>query len=1037
MGPKNVRISLFSLAIVVFWAGSAVAGLCPEGDLSGDCAIDWEDIEVFAEQWLDNGDCEDVVCADFDGLNGINLVDFSILANSWLDRGIALAINEFMASNNSDSGIHDPDDEDEGEGWDDWIEIYNFGDTPIDLAGMYLSDKPANPTKWQFPSGYPSQTTVPVHGFVVIWADEEPNEGPLHANIKLSADGEDILLSDATETLIDSISFGPQMANISYQRYPDATDNWQFASTPTPGAYNNPAYLGEVNEVEFSHTRGFYDTSFNVTMSCNTPGATIYYTTNGSAPVVGEANSPKSIRYTAPVTVSGSKSLRAAAIKTGWRPSATTTHTYIFGASAAVKSMTVVCLVGDPNQTFFEPNGIMAIVGGYYVDGVWTPGGDPSAYNNPIHRGIDYERPVSFEIIDPHTSADLQIDCGIRVHGSDYTRPRYTRGDDWSTCWIDWWPNWNSNKFSFNLWFRSEYGNNRLEYVFFPFVDIDRFESIVLRGGHNDQCTPFVKDEWARRLFREMGRVQLTGTFANLYLNGQYKGLYNPSGRLEKESLQEWYNTDNDFDVITQSGLRDGTWDEWNALRNYIYSHDMSNSEYYNYVASKFDIPTFIDFLILEIHIGNFDWPGNNWDLHRERSEDGIFRYSVWDAEGLAEAWYFGSNCENCDDTAFEDFPTWTDNKGLNHYTDDISRIYRALKVNPEFRQLFADHIHRHFRNNGVLTEEHLSEKWWEVIAEVNDVLPETEHYPVRFVPDTFIPVRESYTLAAFEENGLFNLDLEAPVFYINGSYQHGGYISAGDILTIADPCSAGTIYYTLDGNDPRLPVTTPLATVLVPEDAAKKVLVPTGNIGTDWRGGGEPYNDSSWTSGTGGVGYEGDSGYESYIDIDVESDMYGNNATCYIRIPFTVDGGELASYDGLTLKVRYDDGFIAYINGTEVKRYNFSGTPAWNSSSSGSHEASSAFDTFDISAHIGELQAGSNILAIHGLNYSTSSSDFLVCAELIASESATGGGVSPAAIEYTAPVSLNNSVHVKSRVYKSGTGQWSALNEAVYTINP
>jgi len=1033
MRPKNVRIFLFSLVTIVFLAGSAVVGLCPEGDLTNDCRVDWKDLEVFVGQWLASGECEgESACANFDGLNGINFADFAFLANYWLRYGPTLVINEFMASNDSDSNIADPNGD-----YDDWIEIYNFGNTPIDLAGMYMSDKPYNPTKWQVPSGYPSQTTVPAYGFVVIWADEEPEEGPLHADFKISADGEDILLSDANETLIDAISFGPQTANISYQRYPDGADNWQFASIPTPGAHNDPGYIGEVNEIEFSHTRGFYDTPFNVTMACTTPGATIYYTTDGSAPVVGEANSPRSIRYTAPVAVSGSKCLQAAAIKTGWRPSKTTTHTYIFGASDAVKSMTVVCLVGDPNQTFFEPNGIMAIVGGYYVDGVWTSGGDPSAYNNPIHRGIDYERPVSFEIIDPHTSTDLQIDCGIRVHGSDYTRPRYTRGEDWTTCWINNWPNWNSNKFSFNLWFRSEYGNNRLEYAFFPFIDVDRFESIVLRGGHNDQCTPFVKDEWARRLFREMGRVQLTGTFANLYLNGQYKGLYNPSGRLEKESLQEWYNTDNDFDVITQSGLRDGTWDEWNALRNYVYSHDMSNSEYYSYVASKFDIPTFIDFLILEIHIGNFDWPGNNWDLHRERSEDGIFRYSVWDAEGLAEAWYFGGNCENCDDTAFEDFPTWAGTKGLNHYTDDISKIYRALKVNPEFRQLFADHIHRHFRNNGVLTEEHLLEKWWEVIAEVNDVLPETEHYPVRFVPDTFIPVRESYTLAAFEENGLFNLNLEAPVFYINGSYQYGGYISAGDIFTIADPCSAGTIYYTLDGNDPRLPVTTPPPVVLVPEDAAKKVLVPTGNIGTDWRGGSEPYDDSSWTSGTGGIGYERGSGYESYIDIDVESDMYGNNATCYIRIPFTVDGGELASYDGLTLKVRYDDGFVAYVNGAEVKRINAPSSPQWSSSASGSHEASSAFDTFDISAHIGELQAGSNILAIHGLNYSTTSSDFLICAELIASESTTGGSVSPAAIEYTAPVILNNSVHAKSRVYKSGTGQWSALNEAVYTVDP
>ena len=299
MRPKNVRISLFSLVTIVFLAGSAVAKLCPEGDLNGNCRVDWKDIEVFAGQWLDNGGCEDVVCADFDGLNGINLVDFSILANSWFNRGIALVINEFMASNNSDSNIADPQGD-----YDDWIEIYNFGDVNIDLAGMYLSDKPYNPTKWHVPSGYSSQTTVPAHGFVVIWADGEPEEGPLHADFKISADGEDILLSDANGTLIDSISFGPQTANISYERYPDGADNWQFSTNPTPGANNTPGYIGEVNEIEFSHTRGFYDTPFNVTMACTTPGATIYYTTDGSDPVSDEVNSPQSISYTVPVAVS-------------------------------------------------------------------------------------------------------------------------------------------------------------------------------------------------------------------------------------------------------------------------------------------------------------------------------------------------------------------------------------------------------------------------------------------------------------------------------------------------------------------------------------------------------------------------------------------------------------------------------------------------------------------------------------------------------------------------------------------------------------
>jgi len=953
-----------------------------------------------------------------------------IFAPALTRADISLVINEFMASNSSDGGIADPQGD-----YDDWIEIYNFGNTPIDIGGMYLTDDLNEPTKWQVPDN--SSITVMAHDYLLVWADNDIADGPLHVGFSLSKDGEQIgLFASDGITLVDAIIFGEQITNISYGRYPDAGDELRFLNSPTPSAENQTAYLGVVEDPEFSSERGFYHSAVNVTIADETEGARIYFTTDGSEPVENERPSTTSTLYTGPIRISSTTCLRAAAIKNGWLPSRTITHTYIFDADNAIKSMTVVSIVGDEHKSLFEPDGIMAIVGGYYDgNGVWRSDG-PGSYNNPIHRGREYERSVSFEIIDPRTGVNIQMDCGIRVHGSDYTRPRYTRGDDWLTCWNGW-PSMNSNKFSFNLFFRSTYGNNRLEYPFFPFIDVYSFQSIVLRGGHNDACAPFVKDEWARRLFREMGAVQVTGTFANLYINGDYKGFYNPTARADEEFFQEWYGTDNEFDVITQSGVRDGSSQAWNDLLNYADSHDLANISEYEHVADRLDIPTFVDFLILEIYIANFDWPGNNWDVHRERSETGKFRFSIWDAEGLAETWAVGSNFEL---TAFEDFPTWSSTPGLNHMSDPISRLYRALKANAGFRQLFADRVHKHFRNDGVLTESHLLEKWWEVFAEVSDVLPETSRYPVRFVSDQFIPNREAKVLAAFADNGLFNLELRAPIFYINGSYQHGGHISVGDALTIISPNRSGMIYYTLDGTDPGVPGTPPqqvFDTILAAENAPKRVLVPTEEIDGAWKGS-IYFNDSSWThvSGSpGGVGYERSSGYQSYISLDVEAQMYNQHPGCYIRIPFQVSR-DPKTHDFLTLKVRYDDGFVAYINGVEVQRALVSGTPRWNSYSSGGHEAG-GLQSFDISEHINALHLGDNILAIHGLNTSLSSSDFLICAELLAGQF-TGGtvpGISETAIQYTGPVVLNSSTHVKARVF-SGEA-FSALNEATYAIGP
>ncbi len=943
---------------------------------------------------------------------------------------MSLIINELMASNTNNSGITDPQGD-----YDDWIEIHNFGQTAFNIGGMYLTDDLDEPDKWQIPDNSPSDTTVPANGYILIWADGETGDGPLHAGFNLSRDGEQIgLVASDGYTIIDSITFDEQVADISYGRYPGASNDLRYFAKPTPGAENVEPYLGIVENPEFSHERGLYDRDFYITIATETQGAQIYYTTDGSEPVKNGQLSPTAKKYETPVQITSTTCLRATAIKTGWLPPRTITHTFILNASDDIKSMPVVSLVGDENKTFFEPDGIMAIVGGYYDgDGVWRASGQGS-YNNPIQRGIEYERPVSFEIIDPRTGTNLQIDCGIRIHGSDYTRPRYTRGDDWFTCWNGW-PSWNSRKFSFNLFFRNSYGDNRFEYPFFPFIDIYRFQSIVLRGGHNDACAPFVKDEWARRLFREMGAIQVTGTFANLYLNGDYKGFYNPTARADEDFFQEWYDTDNEFDVITQSGTRDGDTIAWNNLLDYADSHNLANSAEYDYVAERFDIPTFVDFLILEIYIANFDWPGNNWDVHCERSESGKFRFSVWDAEGLAETWAVGNNFEL---TAFEDFPTWSSTPGLNHMSDPVSRMYRALKANAGFRQFFTDRIHKHFHNNGILSESHLLARWWEVFAEVSAVLPVTSQYPVNFVPEQFIPNREEQVFKAFAQNDLYNLDISAPVFNINGSYQHGGQISAGDILTITNPNSSGTIYYTLDGTDPGVPGTIAqqvVDTTFVAENSPKRVLVPTSEINNTWKGA-DDFDDSGWmvvTGPPGGVGYERGSGYQNYITLDVESQMYNKRPGCYIRIPFQIND-DLQSYDFITLRLRYDDGFVAYINGTEVQRSLINGTPSWNSFASGNHEAGGLQD-FDISNHINVFHDGDNILAIHGLNTSLTSSDFLISAELVAGRFVNGTAPSPSetAIRYTTPITFNSSTLVKARIFTGD--EFSALNEAIFAI--
>ncbi|MFN0013947.1 MAG: CotH kinase family protein [Saprospiraceae bacterium] len=144
-----------------------------------------------------------------------------------------LAINEVMASNSVT--ITDPQGDN-----DDWIELFNKSNSPIDLAGYYLTDNPTNLTKCQIPSS----VIIPANGYLIIWADEDSSDGPTHCNFKLSASGEQVLLLDPNLNLVDSVTFGAQQTDMGYARVPNGTGNF-IIQAPTVGTNNNTVSTSE------------------------------------------------------------------------------------------------------------------------------------------------------------------------------------------------------------------------------------------------------------------------------------------------------------------------------------------------------------------------------------------------------------------------------------------------------------------------------------------------------------------------------------------------------------------------------------------------------------------------------------------------------------------------------------------------------------------------------------------------------------------------------------------------------------------------
>ncbi len=226
----------------------------------------------------------------------------------------------------------------------------------------------------------------------------------------------------------------------------------------------------------------------------------------------------------------------------------------------------------------------------------------------------------------------------------------------------------------------------------------------------------------------------------------------------------------------------------------------------------------------------------------------------------------------------------------------------------------------------------------------------------------------------------------------VSGSQLHTNFklTSNGEYLALVDPDGTTVI----DEYAPSFPVQfqdfsyglqqlgNTSDETLFGETEACTALVPTnGALGTTWTGVG--FNDAGWLAGTMGVGYERSNGYQTLIDIDVENQMYNQNTSVYIRVPFNLTNA--SEVVALTLKVKNDDGFVAYLNGTEVAGARDPANPAWDSAATGDHPDGSAtsFQNFNISAFVGSLNEGANVLAIHGLNRNPTSSDMLIRAEL------------------------------------------------------
>lgn len=764
-------------------------------------------------------------------------------------------INEIAAANTT--GLRDEDNEVQ-----DWIELYNTSSSAVSLAGWTLTDDENDPDKWVFPP-----VSIPGRGYLIVFCsgkDRRPITpgARLHSNFSLNPDGEFLGLYNAEvpRQLVSSFNPYPNQRTAYSWGY-DPLDQFKYFQTQTPGTANGSSTItGVVGDTKFSHKRGFYDAAFSLSITCATPGVTIRYTTNGSAPTATSG-----LIYSSPIPITATKTVRAAAYKTGLLPSDVDAQTYLFLNDVIAQRDEVAPAPGWPAQRKNTGSGQ-----------VWDYGMDPqivsnanwsplikdaltaiptfsvtldindfvNIYGNPGADGIANERAASIELIYPDDSEGFQANCGLRIRGG------FSRSTD-------------NPKHAFRIFFRQEYGVSKLNYPVFGPTGAKEFDKFDLRtmqnyswAFQNDSRMICVRDVMSRDAQLAMNGLSTRGNFYHLYINGVYWGLYNTEERPEAAFAESYIGgRAEDYDTIKQldgylSGPTDGNTDAWYRLWRAATNGFAGDADYFRVQGMNpdgtpnpayenlVDVPNMIDYMLVILYGGNLDAPisnflgndsPNNWYGVRNRTgQFGGFRFISHDAEhtllnvnedrtGIVNLSASGGQYGviNSD---------WTCGNPLTQSGGAAAAIQRStpqyiwfrMHQNAEFRMLAADHIQRHCFDGGPLTPEGMmnafltrsneihraivaeSARWGDAKTGV-PYTRDTWQSAMRSTVSGFIQGRTSVLINQLRADGLFP-SLNAPLFNTRSNA-----VPAGFSLYMTNNNGVGQIFFTTDGTDPRL----------------------------------------------------------------------------------------------------------------------------------------------------------------------------------------------------------------------------------------
>ncbi len=830
----------------------------------------------------------------------------------------------------------------------DWIEIYNSASSEVNLIGYFLSDDPKNPTKWKLPSNI----QIPGFGYLLIFADGTDQIGEnLHANFKLDATGEYVLLYSAVDGMVDSVAFPRMYTNDSYGRLENGT--MAFFDKPTPGEANNETSSYQVaGSVQFDPPGGIYPDGIHVTLA-GEPGSTIRYTTDGSEPEYSD------LVYSGDIYVLTDQVIRARAWVSGKEPGDVATSTYIVHDPYPLP---VVSLSTDPMNLWDDYIGIHVIgkngISGYCSNGALRN------WNQP------WERPMSMEYFDREGNLQLQMNGGMKIHGGCSRQASLK---------------------SFGLFARSQYGSTSMEYPFFREKDVDEFKGLILRNAGNDNQYTFIRDAVIQATVSPVMDIDFQAYEpVQTYLNGEYWGILN----LREKVNEHWVTSNYGIPAENLDFLKNfyevfaGSTDHWLELMDYLYEHSLAHERDYGFVASRIDINSYIDYLITQLFFANRDWPGNNQKYWRDRVNESKWRFIMFDMEFAMGLYDFDPGIDMFEFSTLEGGNSWPN-------PDYSTLLIRRLMENEGFREEFVKRYTMYL--NTTLSSENVIGVIDSLYTNIYSEMPgHIDRWRIISSMGAWDARVEEIREFARQRPGhvwnnmrnFFSMG-EMVDLHIDSPGNTGEILANGVVVPLEGLDGSYLAGLDMQLNFQAAPGYKLKHWEITSSQSTSSVLLPRNSNwhyddsgiypGDTWKDSG--YDDSAWPEGPGELGY-GD-GDESTL-LSYGSDDQNKHITSYFRSSLEIE--DIALYDSYTARLMRDDGAVVYINGVEAFRVNMpEGTVLPETVAENFAGGNDEFTYFEYEVDKNLFQQGTNVFAVEIHQSSPTSSDISFDLELSA----------------------------------------------------